>query len=246
MTRRDTIIVAVLINAGLLIVLFASALKTSQEPEFVAAPSPVIQEIRDFSSRKETISQTGDEVDMALQSFAEKALVMQSQTPPVMKEEPIVAPVSTPLTFVEDLKMVEQPNASPVQPLAVHPTPQIKTGSDFIEVKVKKGDVLEKIARYNHVTVAEIMKVNQLTTTQLRIGQVLKIPNKILKKTEVQTIATSPAAMAEAKYYTVKKGDSPWTIAMNHHLKVEDLLKLNHMTQEQARRLKPGDQLRIQ
>ena len=43
MSRKDTIIIAVLINAGLLIVLFATALKPSdsKEEEFVTALAPV-------------------------------------------------------------------------------------------------------------------------------------------------------------------------------------------------------------
>lgn len=182
MTRRDTIIVAVLINAGLLIVLFASALKTSTGSEFVAAPPPMAQEIYDFSSKKESFSRTGDEVDMALQSFSENALAAQSSPPPVVKEEIMPPLVSTPLTFAEELKRVEQPGAPFGHPLAASSAAQDKTAPDFIEVKVKKGDVLERIARYHHATVVEIMKVNQLTTTHLRIGQVLKIPNKTMKK----------------------------------------------------------------
>ena len=92
------------------------------------------------------------------------------------------------------------------------------------------------------------MKANKLTNSNLRIGQVLKIPNKSIKKAEPSTVVFSPQTPTNdgAKYYTVKKGDNPWTIAVKNHLKVEDLLKLNNMTEEQARRLKPGDQLRIQ
>ena len=114
-------------------------------------------------------------------------------------------------------------------------------------MKVKKGDVLEKIARHHHTTVAEIMKANKLTSSNLRIGQALKIPNKAIKKAEPSSTVFSPQNSTEegVVYYTVKKGDSPWTIAVKNHLKVEDLLKLNKMSEEQARRLKPGDQLRI-
>jgi len=97
------------------------------------------------------------------------------------------------------------------------------------------------------------MKANKLTSSNLRIGQVLKIPNKSIAKAEPSTIVYSPQTSTPtnpsnegAKYYTVKKGDNPWTIAVKNHLKVEDLLKLNNMTEEQARRLKPGDQLRIE
>jgi hypothetical protein len=53
MSRRDTIIVAVLINAGLLIVLFASALKSnSPREESIANSPPVARETLDSFVKK--------------------------------------------------------------------------------------------------------------------------------------------------------------------------------------------------
>ena len=46
------------------------------------------------------------------------------------------------------------------------------------------------------------------------------------------------------EYYTMKVGDNPWAIAMKHHMKVEELLRLNGLNEERARKLKPGDRLR--
>ncbi len=259
MTRKDTIIVAVLINAGLLIVLFATALKSdSSKEEFAASPAPVVQTaVPDYSFKKETTTVVGDEVDVALNQFAQNA--MPSSTP-VTQTPSLTPPTDTmatwaPASFADDLKAIALPETTvptPIQnqnaqTLVAPMAPQNKPAPEFTEIKVKKGDVLEKIARHHHTTVAEIMKTNKLTTSNLRIGQVLKIPHKSIKKAEPSTIAFSPQSSApEAKYYIVKKGDSPWTIAVRNHLKVEDLLKLNHMSEEQARRLKPGDKLRIQ
>lgn len=121
--------------------------------------------------------------------------------------------------------------------------------SSTTDYKVKKGDVLEKIARHHHCTVDAIMKLNKLSTANLRIGQTLKLP---VKSSQVSFIAKTPspsvsssATEGSPKYYTVKNGDNPWTIAVKNHMKVEDLLKLNNLDQEKARKLKPGDQLRI-
>jgi peptidoglycan DL-endopeptidase LytF len=208
----------------------------------------------------------GDEVDLALNQFARSAI---ATAPAAQAYAPPSFPSANPLqnsdpavpNFADDLKVLaipETPSASPVQlpaaqTLVAPMTPSNKVAPEFIEIKVKKGDVLEKIARHHHTTVAEIMKANKLASSNLRIGQVLKIPNKSIKKSEPSTIVFSPQTSTSSnvsnegvKYYTVKKGDNPWTIAVKNHLKVEDLLKLNNMTEEQARRLKPGDQLRIQ
>jgi peptidoglycan DL-endopeptidase LytF len=262
MSRRDTIIIAVLINAGLLIVLFASALKSSSlNEEFVTNPAPVVQESPDFVFKKGAAPVVGDEIDLALNQFAQNSAAQVSTSIPSQPADLLQSSASVASSFADDLKAIAIPetsNATQIPPPAtqtlVAPIVQLnKPAPDFTEIKVKKGDVLEKIARYHHTTVAEIMKANQLTSSNLRIGQVLKIPNKSIKKAEPSTIVFSPQTSAETnasnegvKYYTVKKGDNPWTIAVKNHLKVEDLLKLNNMTEEQARRLKPGDQLRIQ
>lgn len=52
------------------------------------------------------------------------------------------------------------------------------TGADRVAYKVKKGDVLGKIAARYHVTVKQIQKWNNLRSTNIRIGQILYIyPN---------------------------------------------------------------------
>ena len=94
------------------------------------------------------------------------------------------------------------------------------TESALCEVKVKKGDVLEKIARQNHVTVNDIMKANKLSSTRLKIGQTLKIPSKGSKP------SATTVSNEGAQYYTIKTGDNPWTIAVKHHMKVDELLKI--------------------
>jgi peptidoglycan DL-endopeptidase LytF len=270
MSRRDTIIVAVLINAGLLIVLFASALKShSSHEDFVANPVPIFQETPDFAFKKGASRVAGDEVDAALHQFTQHSALVAAQAtqlPTPVQNLPHTLtplPVLAPSSFADDLKSIAIPEAPVAAQVQTTPTaqtllapiaPQNRPAPEFSEIKVKKGDVLEKIARHHHTTVAEIMKANKLTGSNLRIGQVLKIPNKGIKKTEPSTIVYSPPSAipgaasesSAAKYYIVKKGDNPWTIAVKNHLKVEDLLKLNTMNEEQARRLKPGDKLRIQ
>ena len=42
--------------------------------------------------------------------------------------------------------------------------------------KVKPNDTLGKIAKDHRTTVKEIQKLNNLTTTQIKVGQVLKVP----------------------------------------------------------------------
>lgn len=242
MNRRDIIIIAVLINAGLLIVLFASALKSNPEAEIVAAPSAVSPPSSELVLKQEKPSSVqGDEVDQVLREFTQAAA-------------PSVATTSQASGFAEDLQAIITPQTSSLatQPQLTSPVvasaPENVDSPAFTEVKVKKGDVLEKIARQHRTSVDQIMKVNHLKDTRLKIGQTLKIPQGV-KKTE--TASAAPLAPAAApsesgvKYYTVKNGDNPWTIAVKNRMKVEELLKLNNMDEEKARKLKAGDQLRI-
>ncbi len=211
MSRRDTIIIAVLINAGLLVVLFSTALKTDHASEEVAvapvlaAPTPQVAEIQ---IQREPVA--GDEVDQVLSQFAAER-------------------ASTPSDFMKELQAIAEPQSAP--PVQQEPA--------SIEIVVKKGDVLDKLARQNNTSVEEIMRTNHLTSTHLKIGQVLKVSPNTKKALPTQK-AESPA-----KFYTVKNGDNPWTIAVKNHMKVDELLKLNQLDEEKARRLKPGDQLRI-
>ncbi len=116
------------------------------------------------------------------------------------------------------------------------------------EIIVKQGDSLDKIAKTHHTTVSEIMKINRLLDSRLNIGQILYVPIVSEFTSESKPLPPSiPSASnkAEAKYYIVKHGDNPWTIAIKNGIKVEELLKLNNLDESKAKKLKPGDKLRI-
>jgi LysM repeat protein len=227
MSRRDTIIIAVLLNAGLLIVLFATSLKSEKSEE----SAPTVQVLASHQSdMKET--QAVAVATPAAQTDQIDQVIKQYVTPQVTSTE-------TQPNFLADLQAIgtgQAPTPEMAPSLTVEESPQVT----FKEVKVKKGDVLERIAKQNHVSVDDIMKANSLSTSRLKIGQTLKIPSK--SNTKAIAVAHAPEGN---QFYTIKAGDSPWTIAVKHHMKVEELLKLNNMDEAKARRLKPGDKIRI-
>jgi LysM repeat protein len=159
---------------------------------------------------------------------------------------PAAAPVEPVIAAAPEQPVHPLPPLVPEGLPPASPPPSTAIASAHAEVTVKRGDTLEKIARAHKTSVEEIIKLNHLPSSFLRIGQVLKLPTKGSSVPKMATAQSRPRAPeAGLDYYTVKVGDNPWTIAMKHHLKVDELLKLNGLNEEKARKLKPGDRLRI-
>jgi len=233
MTRKDTIIAAALVNAGLLIILFVSALKNEGKIEQIALekrPAEIPLAERVFVSEPKKAMGV-DEVEEVLKQYAQKDSIQPIASAQVV--EPVVASV------FEVSPIADAKPATEEKPLL-----KAEPAITYIEVKVKKGDVLEKVAKQHHTTVADIMKINNLSSTSLKIGQVLKISSQSSKKIESTAATKTPLDPTSAKYYTIKAGDNLWTIAVRNHIKVEELLKLNNMGEEKAKKLKPGDTIR--
>ncbi|WP_201456351.1 LysM peptidoglycan-binding domain-containing protein [Chlamydia sp. 17-3921] len=227
MNRRDMVITAVLMNAMLLIVLFITS-KHSSVKNYA-------ENYQEFSTNKIVQIHSPEEV-------VEKQIV---QIPAVSVVHP-VAKETLAAQFVEEKPIVAVPQPSPVietsETTSLQSKPiQENPKENYTTIVVKKGDFLERIARANQTTVAALMQINDLTSTQLKIGQVIKVP--IINRTD-NTKESSQITSSE-NYYIVQEGDSPWTIALRNHIRLEELLRLNNLDEQKARRLRPGDQLRI-
>ena len=82
------------------------------------------------------------------------------------------------------------------------------------EYTIQSGDSLYSIAQKFNTTVNDLIEYNQLATTIIQPGQVLKIP----KVTSTNIV------------YTVKKGDTLYSIANNYGVSVDAIKKLNNLT----------------
>lgn len=83
---------------------------------------------------------------------------------------------------------------------------------------VKKGDSLWSIASKNNTTVDNIKKLNNLSSNNLSIEQVLKLSYDAEKED-----------IKESNIYTVKKGDSLWLIANKYGTTVDELKNANDL-----------------
>lgn len=237
MSRKDIIIISVLINAGLLAVLFVTALKTdaeginevikTKEVQMVQAVGPSSNEIALNMPEKDygiVLSQNAspDEVDMVLKEYLPEMV----ESAPIMKAPPRMA---------EELREIKEEPLAPVQ---------------TVDVVVKSGDALEKIARANRTTVDAIRKASNLTSDKLKIGQVLKVPVGTVKAPTVapavKAVSNAPVNLNDSPvYYVIKPGDNPWKIAKLHDVKFDDLLILNNLDEERAKNLKVGEKIRV-
>lgn len=212
MSRKDTIIVAILINTGLLAVLFMMAVQTE---DFGSSPLSSQFEIAEMSRSVEHIS-----IAPSSAKEDDRFLFLEEDSKEVNPKEEMV-PAAVASTVVEE--------SGPSK-----------------EVTVKRGDSLEKIAKVQGTTVQAIIKANHLSSLQITVGQVLKIPlQEVSSKSVVKTEAEKPLATLEPQYYTLKSGDNPWKVAKQFHVGFGELLKLNNLDEAKARNLKPGDVLRV-
>ena len=116
---------------------------------------------------------------------------------------------NTTVDKLKELNKLSTNNLSIGQKLLIA-SPTDETNDTYI---VKKGDTLYAIASKYGTTVSILMNLNKLSTPNLAIGQVLKIPK----------ISTSET-------YTVKAGDTLYAIANYFNTDVQTLKNLNNLS----------------
>ena len=95
---------------------------------------------------------------------------------------------------------------------------------------VKPGDTLYGISNQYGVSVTELAELNGIKGSNLSIGTILKIPT---------TAGTNPSNMF---MYTVKRGDTLYSIAKKYNTTPQKIIDLNYL---KSTNIKPGDVLRI-
>ena len=91
-----------------------------------------------------------------------------------------------------------------------------KNINNEIEYTVKKGDSLYSIANKYQTSTSNIISLNNLSSNNLSIGQVLKIPVSNNTNTNIN--------------YTVKAGDNLYSIARSFNTTVDSIKKKNNLT----------------
>lgn len=105
---------------------------------------------------------------------------------------------------------------------------------------VKKGDTLYSIATAFNTTPNKIKQENNIQGNTIYIGQELKLPSPILPPTS-PPITEDPGNEIYT-IYTVKIGDSLWSISREYNISVQELIDINDLL---TTTIKVGDQLKV-
>ncbi len=107
------------------------------------------------------------------------------------------------------------------------PAPSPGTGEDSFTYTVRSGDTLWLLANRYGTTVDAIKRMNGLTSDNLSVGQVLRIPS---------------GQSAQYIEYTVRPGDTLWLLANRYGTTVDAIRRMNGLTSDN---LSVGQVLRI-
>lgn len=207
MNRKNTIVLALLVNAGIFLLLFVAVNRGHQEDQL---QTPLDQTMP-LANLPKPIEQRGD--------------------------APTRQPTADPFSILQETRAAQAD------------VPQ------YLEITARRGDQLDRLAVVYGTSPEEIMRLNSLSSATLSPGQILKIPltventqaaaETLPERGALETKEPLGGASAEKIYYIVKRGDSPWSIAHKHKIKLEELLRINDLDERKARRLREGDRLRV-
>ena len=103
---------------------------------------------------------------------------------------------------------------------------------------VKSGDTLSGIATRHGVTVNQLKQWNGLTSNNIKVGQKLK-----LNSSSATASSSTTSASGEYTTYTVKSGDSLYSISKNYSgVSAQDIMDFNGMSNSN---IKPGMKIKI-
>jgi membrane-bound lytic murein transglycosylase D len=107
---------------------------------------------------------------------------------------------------------------------------------------VKSGDVLGRIAERHGCTVAQLKAWNGLTSNNIQVGQKL-IVSAAASSSSSQTSSSAASQSGEYTSYTVKSGDSFYSIAKNYPgVSAQDIMDFNGLS---SSKIKPGMTIKI-
>jgi LysM repeat protein len=131
--------------------------------------------------------------------------------------------LASPTIYVGQVLIISgTPVSEPTPVPSPAPIPQAPA-TETINYTVVAGDSLWAIAQKNNTTVDSLMKLNNLTSSTIRVGQVL-----VISKASTPVPAPAPTVpVVETVNYKVVSGDNLWTLAQKYGTTVDAIMKSN-------------------
>jgi len=124
---------------------------------------------------------------------------------------------SSSIASIPDATITEDPVVPVKKKSAAEVTRPVKTKI----YRVKRGDNLNAIARQHETSLATLLRLNEL-----KISDPLYVGRKIL----VPVAESETAGARRLSKYTVKKGDTLFSLAKSSSITIDELRRLNDMT----------------
>jgi peptidoglycan endopeptidase LytF len=254
MTRRDTIISAALINAGLLVVLFVCALGIDDGSQVNAQTVEMTPAVHTSAPAQVLIELSSIEKTSTSQEIALDQPVAAVQEIPVSRSSSQVVQIEVQKGDRVD-KIASRYGMDVEQLLQLNnlQTTQLVVGQKLNVISSNSNKIaLSEASSESSKTVAKEVSKVAVESSKPAKEAVKKEP----KKEPVKVVAaqapiakplskTAPSADETVQYHYVQRGESPWVIAKKYGISVEKLLKLNNLDEATARRLREGDRLRV-
>jgi membrane-bound lytic murein transglycosylase D len=104
--------------------------------------------------------------------------------------------------------------------------------------KVKSGETMTTIAKRYGISVSHLMKINNLRSTSLQVGQTLRVEGSAAPS------VSTPTTTSGNKYHTIQSGDTFYKVSQKYGTTVDAIQRLNPGVNSSS--LKIGQRIRVQ
>ena len=185
-----------------------------------------IDNINDASKLKNNLEDYAEAVVKAVTEYAGYNYVKPGEIIDINKEIYIVKRGDTLYSIARDnnISVAELKNINNITNNTIYVGQELYLKNKIVEEEpsenddiyvVKKGDTLYSISKKLNISIDTLKALNKLNTNEIYVGQQLILCND--KNTE------------EYDVYTVKKGDSLWSISKKYDISVKELIELNNL-----------------
>ena len=176
-----------------------------------------VDELKRYNNLSSNVLSVGQQLYIPTGQIVEDVIDTNYNTYVVVSGDTLYSIASRYGVSVDELRNINNLNSNTLfvgQQLLVPSSSEIIDTSvtNYIDYRIVSGDTLYSIASRYGVSVDELRSINNLSTNNLSVGQVIKIP------------------ILDTTVYTVKSGDTLYSIARSYNISPSEIMSLNNLT----------------